>query len=110
MSGFGGGNDVVTGRYALVDPIASGGSGTVWRAYDHEREQWCAAKVMRQRHAGEVLRFAREQSVRLHHPHATGEGPLHCMLTDVGLTIGTNELRLTQTGMVIGPPATSRRR
>ena len=173
----GGESDVVAGRYALVDPIASGSTGTVWRAYDHELEQWCAAKVMRQRHAGELLRFAREQSVRLQHPHiaspyawaaddgtvliasqlvdggslhtligdygpldeptvvvlldqvlsalaamheaglvhrdvkpgnvllrATGEGPLHCMLTDFGLTIGADDPRLTQTGMVIGTP------
>ncbi len=175
--GVGGGSDVVAGRYALVDPIASGGTGTVWRAYDHERGQWCAAKVLRQRHAGELLRFAREQSVRLHHPHiaspyawaaddgtvliaselvdggslhtligdygpldeptvvvlleqvlsalaamhevglvhrdvkpgnvllrATGEGPVHCLLTDFGLTIGADDPRLTQTGMVIGTP------
>ncbi|MDN5764461.1 MAG: serine/threonine protein kinase [Humibacillus sp.] len=177
LGGLGGGSDVVAGRYALVDPIASGGTGTVWRAYDHERDQWCAAKVMRQRHAGELLRFAREQSVRLQHPHiaspyawaaddgtvliaselvdggslhtligdygpldeptvvvlleqvlsalaamhearlvhrdvkpgnvllrATGDGPLHCMLTDFGLTIGADDPRLTQTGMVIGTP------
>ncbi|RKT77081.1 serine/threonine protein kinase [Terracoccus luteus] len=65
----GGGNDVVAGRYELVDPLASGGSGTVWRAWDHARGGWCAAKVMRQRHAGELLRLVREQAVRLQHPH-----------------------------------------
>ena len=175
--GLSGGHDVVAGRYALIDPIASGGSGTVWRAYDHDLDQWCAAKVMRQRHAGELLRFVREQSVRLQHPHiaspyawsaddgtvliaselvnggslhtligdygpleeatvvvlldqvlsalcamheaglvhrdvtpgnillrATGTGPLHCLLTDFGLTIGLDDPRLTQTGMVIGTP------
>ena len=61
--------DVVAGRYALIDPIGSGGSGTVWRAYDRRRAAYCAAKLLRQRDAGELLRFVREQSVRLDHPH-----------------------------------------
>ena len=177
MTDPGAGGDVVAGRYALVDPIGSGGTGTVWRAWDRQRQQWCAAKVMRQRHSGELLRFAREQSVRLTHPHvaspyawaaddgtvliaselvdggslhtlvgdygaldeptvvvlldqvlsglaavhdaglvhrdvtpgnvllrATGDGPLHAMLTDFGLAIGANDARLTGTGMVIGTP------
>ena len=177
MTDPGAGGDVVAGRYALVDPIGSGGTGTVWRAWDRQRQQWCAAKVMRQRHSGELLRFAREQSVRLIHPHvaspyawaaddgtvliaselldggslhtlvgdygaldtptvvvlldqvlsglaavhdaglvhrdvtpgnvllrATGDGPLHTMLTDFGLAIGANDARLTGTGMVIGTP------
>ena len=62
-------SDVVAGRYALIDPIGSGGSGTVWRAYDRRRDALCAAKLLRQRDAGELLRFVREQSVRLDHPH-----------------------------------------
>ncbi|WP_395725281.1 serine/threonine-protein kinase [Nakamurella sp.] len=62
-------SDVVAGRYALIDPIGSGGSGTVWRAYDRRRGAYCAAKLLRQRDAGELLRFVREQSVRLDHPH-----------------------------------------
>uniref|UniRef100_UPI003B3A968F serine/threonine-protein kinase n=1 Tax=Nakamurella sp. TaxID=1869182 RepID=UPI003B3A968F len=62
-------SDVVAGRYALIDPIGSGGSGTVWRAWDRRRDTYCAAKLLRQRDAGELLRFVREQSVRLDHPH-----------------------------------------
>lgn len=62
-------SDVVAGRYALIDPIGSGGSGTVWRAHDRRRGAYCAAKLLRQRDAGELLRFVREQSVRLDHPH-----------------------------------------
>lgn len=61
--------DVIAGRYALIDPIGAGGSGTVWRSYDGRRSAYCAAKVLRQRDAGELLRFVREQSVRLSHPH-----------------------------------------
>jgi eukaryotic-like serine/threonine-protein kinase len=63
------GPDVVAGRFALCDPLARGAAGTVWRAWDLRRGEWCAAKVMRQRDAGDLLRFAREQSLRLHHPH-----------------------------------------
>lgn len=61
--------DVVAGRFALCDPIARGGSGTVWRAYDRRTQQFCAAKVLRRRDAGDLLRFVREQSVRLTHPN-----------------------------------------
>lgn len=61
--------DVVAGRFALCDPIARGGSGTVWRAYDRKLEQFCAAKVLRRRDAGDLLRFVREQSVRMSHEH-----------------------------------------
>ncbi len=61
--------DVIAGRFALCDPIGSGGSGTVWRAYDQKLQRYCAAKLLRQRDAGDLLRFVREQSVRLDHPH-----------------------------------------
>lgn len=61
--------DVIAGRFALCDPIARGGSGVVWRAYDRRVGKFCAAKVLRRRDAGELLRFVREQSVRLVHPH-----------------------------------------
>lgn len=61
--------DVIAGRFALCDPIARGGSGTVWRAYDRKAGQFCAAKVLRRRDAGDLLRFVREQSVRLTHPY-----------------------------------------
>lgn len=61
--------DVIAGRYALCDPIARGGSGVVWRAYDRRLAKFCAAKVLRRRDAGDLLRFVREQSVRLAHPN-----------------------------------------
>ncbi len=63
------GTDVIAGRFALCDPIAAGGSGTVWRALDLRLGRFCAAKVMRRRESGDVLRFAREQSMRLDHRH-----------------------------------------
>lgn len=61
--------DVVAGRYALCDPIDSGGSGTVWRAWDLARKRYCAAKLLRRRDAGQLLRFVREQAVRLEGDH-----------------------------------------
>lgn len=60
---------MIAGRYVLCDPIGAGGTGVVWRAFDQRRDQFCAAKLLRHRDAGELLRFAREQSVRLQHPH-----------------------------------------
>lgn len=61
--------DTIAGRYTLIDPIARGGSGSVWRAWDGRLQQLCAAKVLRQRDSADLLRFAREQSVKLDHPH-----------------------------------------
>ncbi len=61
--------DVIAGRFALCDPIARGGSGVVWRAFDRKTQQFCAAKVLRRRDAGDLLRFVREQSVRMAHEH-----------------------------------------
>lgn len=61
--------DVFAGRFELIDPIGVGGAGTVWRAWDRRQERLCAAKVLRQRDAGALLRFVREQGRRLEHPN-----------------------------------------
>ena len=61
--------DVFAGRYELVDPLGEGGVGVVWRVWDRKRQIYCAAKVLRQVDATSLLRFIREQSLRLHHPH-----------------------------------------
>lgn len=61
--------DVFAGRYELIDPVGSGGNSLVWRAWDRRLGRVCAAKVLRQRHAGALLRFVREQGLRLDHPH-----------------------------------------
>lgn len=55
--------DVIAGRIALIDPLARGASGSLWRAVDRRYEAVCAAKVMLQRDGAEVLRFVREQTV-----------------------------------------------
>ncbi|WP_256104617.1 protein kinase domain-containing protein, partial [Streptomyces sp. ODS05-4] len=61
--------EVLAGRYELVDPIGRGGAGEVWRAWDHRRRRYVAAKVLRQSDAHTLLRFVREQAVRIEHPH-----------------------------------------
>lgn len=60
---------VIAGRFELVEHIASGASGATWLARDHKLGRECAAKVLRQKDSGELLRFVREQGIRLEHPH-----------------------------------------
>lgn len=61
--------EVFAGRYELVDPVGRGGVGAVWRAWDHRRRRYVAAKVLQQSDAHALLRFVREQSLRIDHPH-----------------------------------------
>ncbi|MFI2641591.1 protein kinase [Streptomyces sp. NPDC018610] len=61
--------EVFAGRYELADPIGRGGVGAVWRAFDHRRRRYVAAKVLQQRDAHSLLRFVREQALRIDHPH-----------------------------------------
>lgn len=56
-------SDVIAGRIELLDPVARGASGSLWRAIDRRYSALCAAKVMRHRDGADVLRFVREQSV-----------------------------------------------
>ncbi|WP_329219098.1 serine/threonine protein kinase [Streptomyces sp. NBC_01485] len=61
--------EVFAGRYELADPIGRGGVGAVWRAWDHRRRRYVAAKVLQQSDAHALLRFVREQALRIDHPH-----------------------------------------
>ncbi|MEU6193972.1 serine/threonine-protein kinase [Streptomyces sp. NPDC047061] len=61
--------EVFAGRYELADPIGHGGVGAVWRAWDHRRGRYVAAKVLQQSDAHALLRFVREQALRIDHPH-----------------------------------------
>ncbi|WP_223162724.1 serine/threonine-protein kinase [Nocardioides antri] len=61
--------EVFAGRYELIDPIASGGMGTVWRVHDKMDGQVKAAKMLHQSDAAMLLRFVREQSLRIDHTH-----------------------------------------
>ncbi|WP_205014097.1 serine/threonine-protein kinase [Nocardioides albidus] len=61
--------ELFAGRYELLDPIAAGGMGTVWRVLDRTAGEVKAAKMLRQTDAAMLLRFVREQSVRIDHTH-----------------------------------------
>ncbi len=61
--------EVFAGRYELIDPIGRGGVGAVWRAWDQRRRRYVAAKVLQQSDAHTLLRFVREQAIRIDHPH-----------------------------------------
>ena len=61
--------EVFAGRYELLDPVASGGMGTIWRVLDRSDGAVKAAKILRQSDAASLLRFVREQSMRIDHTH-----------------------------------------
>lgn len=61
--------ELFAGRYQLTDPIGEGGMGSVWRAWDAKRGEYVAAKLLRPSDAGSLLRFVREQALRVSHPH-----------------------------------------
>lgn len=61
--------EVFAGRYELIDVIGEGGMGSVWQVHDRKQDRILAAKVLRQSDAGALLRFMREQGVRIHHPN-----------------------------------------
>lgn len=59
----------LAGRYVLVDQIGAGGMGSVWRAWDLRSERFLAAKLLTHTDSSMLLRFVREQSLRIQHPH-----------------------------------------
>ncbi|MGA4508026.1 serine/threonine protein kinase [Propionibacteriaceae bacterium G1746] len=61
--------EVFAGRYELVDPLASGGGGVIWRVWDPKSSEYRAGKVLKQSHSDSLLRFMRETSWRVEHPH-----------------------------------------
>jgi len=68
-AGLGTHDHPIAGRYVLVDQIGSGGMGSVWRAYDQRTQRWLALKLLTQRSSSLLLRFVREQGLRIPHQH-----------------------------------------
>ncbi len=60
---------VIAGRYAVLDQIGAGGMGSVWRARDERAGELVAVKVLGHHSAALLVRFVREQAVRVRHPH-----------------------------------------
>lgn len=59
----------LAGRYDLLDQVGAGAMGSVWRARDLRTGELVAAKVLGAHDSSMLLRFVREQSVRISHPH-----------------------------------------
>lgn len=59
----------LAGRYALLDQVGAGAMGSVWRARDRRTGELVAVKVLGAHDSTMLLRFVREQSVRVAHPH-----------------------------------------
>jgi serine/threonine protein kinase len=59
----------LAGRYLLLDQVGAGGMGSVWRARDVRTGELVAVKVLGAHDSATLLRFVREQSVRIVHPH-----------------------------------------
>ncbi|KQW47647.1 hypothetical protein ASC77_14525 [Nocardioides sp. Root1257] len=59
----------IAGRYVLLDQVGTGGMGSVWRARDLRTDELVAAKVLGAHDSATLLRFVREQSLRIRHPH-----------------------------------------
>ena len=60
---------LLAGRYLLTESLGEGAMGSVWRAFDCHERRYVAAKVLGLYDAGLLLRFVREQSVLVVHPH-----------------------------------------
>lgn len=100
--------DVIVGRFALIDLIAKGGSGSVWRAYDMKTRKDCAAKVLRQRDSADLMRFVREKGVSFDHPHLLtpygwGAEDEHVVIAMPLVSGGTLESAVKQRGKLSEP-------
>lgn len=76
--------DLLSDRYRILEPVAGGGTATVWRARDEWLSRPVAVKVMRPTdHAGEPTRLVDEASLlaQLSHPHVAA-------VYDIGMTNG----------------------
>lgn len=61
--------ELFAGRFEFVDVLGHGGMGDIWRVWDLRDRTFQAAKVLRQSDSASLLRFVRESSTRVDHPH-----------------------------------------
>ncbi|MGA8257972.1 MAG: serine/threonine-protein kinase [Nocardioides sp.] len=59
----------LAGRFVLLDQIGAGAMGSVCRAWDLREQRFVAVKQLRQVDAPGLVRFVRELSTRIDHPH-----------------------------------------
>lgn len=59
----------ITERFEFREQIGVGATGSVWRAYDRQREAEIALKVLTGSDSLTMLRYVQEQGLRIHHPH-----------------------------------------
>lgn len=84
---------LVGGRYLLGAHLGTGGMGSVWRATDRRTGEEVALKVLGQHDPGSaaLLRFVREQAVRVRHPHVLA--PVGWVAEDDRVALATHLVR-----------------
>lgn len=84
---------LVAGRYELLSHLGAGGMGSVWRALDRRTGDEVALKLLGQHHPGSaaLLRFVREQAVRIDHPHVLA--PVGWVAEDDQVALATRLVR-----------------
>ncbi len=84
---------MVGGRYLLGEHLGTGGMGSVWRAVDRRTGDEVALTVLGQHDPGSatLLRFVREQAVRVRHPHVLA--PVGWVAEDDRVALATRLVR-----------------
>jgi len=84
---------LVGGRYLLGEHLGTGGMGSVWRATDRRSGEEVALKVLGQHDPGSsaLVRFVREQAVRVRHPHVLA--PVGWVAEDERVALATRLVR-----------------
>lgn len=60
---------VIAGRFELRQRVGAGGMGSVWSAWDRKNRREVAVKLLTEQGSGMLVRFVREQALRIDHPN-----------------------------------------